>query len=108
LNFSVDVLENKALLFREYMHRLTWEPNPENRDIVSYTLYQVYGENYEFLVEVPSPTHEYTLRNIELDKTYTYELWAVDDKGRTGTEPATLTVSGMASTKKNNLRDRIQ
>ncbi|UCE43019.1 MAG: BACON domain-containing protein [Candidatus Aminicenantes bacterium] len=108
LNFSAEVLENKALLYREYMHRLTWEPNPENRDIVAYTLYLVDGENYEFLDEIPSSTLEYTRRNIDLDRTYAYELWAVDDKGRTGVEPATLTVSGMSIARKNNQKNRIR
>jgi len=108
LNFSVEVMENKALLYREYMHHLSWEPNPENRDIVSYTLYLVDGENYEFLDEVPSSTLEYTRRNIKLDKTYMYELWAVDDKGRTGVEPATFTASGMTGTKKINQKNNIR
>jgi len=101
-------MENKALLYREYMHRLSWEPNPENRDIVSYTLYLVDGENYEFLDEVPSSTLEYTRRNIKLDKTYIYELWAVDDKGRTGVEPATFTASGMTGTKRTNQKNNIR
>jgi hypothetical protein len=90
------------------MHHLSWEPNPENRDIVSYTLYLVDGENYEFLDEVPSSALEYTRRNIKLDKTYIYELWAVDDKGRTGVEPATFTASGMTGTKKNNQKNNIR
>jgi hypothetical protein len=108
LNFSAEVVENKAFLYREYMHHLTWDPNPENRDIVSYTLYQVDGENYEFLIEVPSSSLEYTRRNIDASKTYAYELWAVDDKGRTGVEPATFTVNSAMNATKRNLKNHTR
>lgn len=98
LNFTAEVMENKALFYTEYMHRLTWEPNPQNRDIEYYRIYYREGENYVFLDELPSSTLEYTRRNIKANKTFTYELWAVDDKGRTGDEPATLTIGVTTST----------
>jgi len=37
-------------------------------------------------------------------KSYTYELWAVDNKGRTGNDPATVTLGGSSQNlkKENN------
>jgi hypothetical protein len=97
LNFSGLVMENKALFYREYMHKLTWEPNPQNRDITSYRIYEIDGVNTIFLTELPASTLQYTRRHIDKTKEYTYELWAVDEKGRTGDEPATLTLNAATS-----------
>jgi hypothetical protein len=109
LNFAAEVMENKALFYIEYMHHLTWEPNPQNRDIEHYRIYYREGENYVFLEEMPSSTLEFTRRSIKADKTYTYELWAVDDKGRTGDEPATLTVGATSpATEKDSIKKSIR
>jgi hypothetical protein len=94
LNFTGQVVENKALFYREYIHKLTWESNPQNRNIVSYRIYEVDDMNNIFLEEFSVTTFEYTRRHTSKGKTYNYELWAVDDKGRTGTEPARLTITG--------------
>ena len=94
MNFTGEVLENKALFYREYMHSFTWEKNPQNRNIEKYILYEIEGVNTILLEEFSSSTFEYTRRHIQKNKTYTYELWAVDDKGRTGNEPAKLTIGG--------------
>ena len=93
-NFVGEVLENKALFYREYMHKLTWEANPLNRDIEKYRIYEIDGVNTIFLEELPATTFEYTRRHTLKGKTYTYELWAVDQKGRTGKDPATVTIGG--------------
>jgi hypothetical protein len=87
-DFVGEVLENKALFYREYMHKLTWEANSLNRDIEKYRLYEVDGVNQYFLAEFSAGTFEYTRRHIVQGKSYTYELWAVDNKGRTGNDPA--------------------
>jgi hypothetical protein len=99
LNFKGEVLENMALFYREYMHHLTWETNPQNRNISQYRLYEIEGVNYILIAEIPSSTTEYTRRHIKKGKAYNYELWAVDDKGRTGNQPAQLNIS--SSTLKN-------
>lgn len=104
LNFSGQVLENKALFYRETMHKLTWKSNPLNRDIETYRIYEVNGVNYILLAELSCTTFEYTRRNIVKGKNYTYELWAVDDKGRTGNDPATLTL-GTNVTPERNIED---
>jgi hypothetical protein len=96
-NFVGEVLENKALFYREQIHKLTWEANPLNRDIEKYRLYENDGVNNIFLEEFPAGTFEYTRRHTVKGKTYTYELWAVDTKGRAGKDPATVTVGGASS-----------
>jgi hypothetical protein len=106
VNFSGQVLENKALFYREYIHKLTWESNSQNRNVVSYRIYEVDDMNNIFLEEFPATTFEYTRRHTLLGKTYNYELWAVDDKGRTGNEPAKVTITGSAVNQKNELKDK--
>jgi hypothetical protein len=103
-NFAGEVLVNKSLFYREYIHKLTWDSNPQNRNIEKYLIYEVDGVNTIFLEELPSTVFEYTRRHTDRAKTYTYELWAVDNKGRTGNDPATLTL-GAASTVKKEEKD---
>jgi hypothetical protein len=96
-NFTGQVLENKALFYREHIHELTWEANSLNRDIEKYVIYEIDGVNAYFLAEIPATTFEYTRRHTTKGKTYTYELWAVDEKGRTGNDPATVTLGGTSA-----------
>jgi hypothetical protein len=107
LNFAGQVMENKALFYRETMHKLTWESNPLNRDIEKYRIYEVDGVNYILLTELSGTTFEYTRRNIVKGKNYTYELWAVDNKGRTGTDPAILTLGTTVTSEKITGESRI-
>jgi hypothetical protein len=95
-NFVGEVLENKALFYREHMHKLTWEANSLNRDIEKYRLYEVDGVNNYFLAELSASTFEYTRRHTVKGKSYTYELWAVDNKGRTGNDPAVVNIGGIS------------
>ncbi|MFQ6037004.1 MAG: hypothetical protein ACE5LV_00140 [Candidatus Aminicenantales bacterium] len=102
LNFKGEVIENMALFYREYLHKLSWEANPQNRDITHYRLYEIDGVNTILLEEFDASTFEYTRRHINPNKVYNYELWAVDKKGRTGTEPATLTLGSAGGAKTNS------
>ena len=110
-NFAGQLQENKALFYREYIHKLTWEANSLNRDIEKYRLYEIDGVNTIFLVELPATTFEYTRRHTLKGKTYTYELWAVDDKGRTGNDPAIVTMGGSSANmlkEKNDISSSIK
>ena len=110
-NFVGEVLENKALFYREYMHKLTWESNPLNRDIEKYRLYEIDGVNNILLEELSASTFEYTRRHVIPGKTYSYELWPVDNKGRTGNEPAKVNLSGssvLENTEKDNKTSSIK
>ena len=63
------------------------------RNIEKYRLYEVSGVNRYFIEEFSSSTFEYQRRHVDKDRTYTYELNAVDNKGRTG-DAATLNING--------------
>lgn len=93
LNFTGETKENKALFYREYIQYLSWQTNPDNRNIEKYKLYEVSGGNRYIIEEFSSSTFEYQRRHVDKDKTYTYELYAVDDKGRSG-DAATLNING--------------
>jgi len=89
LNFVGVVNQNKTLLNREYIHKLTWSANPDNKYIEKYMLYEISGVNKILLQEYEaSATLEYVRRHIDKTKTYTYEVTAVDKKDREGTVPA--------------------
>jgi hypothetical protein len=105
-DFKGEVLENKSLFYREYMHKLTWGANSLNRDIEKYRIYEIDGVNNIFLEELPATTFEYTRRHTLPGKTYSYELWAVDNKGRTGKDPATVTMGGSSSNQENGNSDK--
>ena len=105
-DFKGEVLENKSLFYREYIHKLTWGANSLNRDIEKYRIYEIDGVNNIFLEELPATTFEYTRRHTLKGKTYTYELWAVDNKGRTGNDPATVTMDGSLSNQVNVNSDK--
>ncbi len=90
-NFVGQVLENRALFYREYLHQLTWEANVENQNIVKYKLYEIDGRNRLLVEEFDANTFAYLRRFVSPDKTYTYELVAVDDKDFVG-EAATLII----------------
>jgi hypothetical protein len=105
-NFVGEVLENKALFYREHMHKLTWEANSLNRDIEKYRLYEVDGVNNYFLAEMSASTFEYTRRHTIQGKSYTYELWAVDEKGRTGNDPAVVNIGGISQSQEKDLNEK--
>jgi hypothetical protein len=90
-NFTGQVLENKALFYRECIHHLTWQANPENENIVKYKLYEIDGINRLLVDEINAGTLEYYRRFAIPNKSYTYELVAVDDKDIVG-EAASLTI----------------
>ncbi|MBE0460742.1 MAG: BACON domain-containing protein [Candidatus Aminicenantes bacterium] len=101
VNFSGVLKENRALFYREYVHHLTWEANTKNRNITKYRLYEVSGVNRILVQEVSSSTFEFLRRHVKKGKSYTYELFAVDDKDRTG-EAATLIMQQQTDINKTN------
>lgn len=96
LSFAGTTLTNKTLFFREYIHRLTWQANTNNRNIEKYRIYEIDGVNRIFLTELAASTLEYSRRHISKNKAYSYELVAVDNMNRVG-EAATLSMSAPTS-----------
>ena len=95
LNFQGEVLANRALFYREIIHKLTWQANPDNRDIVAYRIYENDGVNMILLSEVSATTFEYVRRGL-LDGSLTrnYVLVAVDKRDRESPR-ATVSLSGI-------------
>lgn len=91
-SFTGTIVTNKTLFYREYIHRLTWQANTNNRNIEKYKIYEIDGVNRIFLIELAASTLEYSRRHISKNKAYSYELVAVDNMNRVG-EAATLSMS---------------
>ena len=93
LNFSGKKVENRSLLQTEYINVLTWQNNPENKNIVKYRIYQIEGESQTLLEEFDAQTfdktYEYWHRRVEKDKVYSYVLVAVNVDGREGDQAVT-------------------
>jgi len=84
LNFQGEKVENRSLLFREYVNSLTWQVNPNNVDIVKYRIYKVEGATRTLLAEVSADTLKYWDIGVEKDKLYEYALCAVNNENREG------------------------
>ena len=86
LNFDGIKRKVRSLFQYEYVNKLIWESNPnnKNKNIVKYRIFQVEGENQTLLEEVDANIHEYLHRKVEKDKKYRYALAAVDYKDREG------------------------
>ena len=91
LDFSGVKLINRSLTKAEYVIRLTWKPNPKNKDIVKYMLYRIEGGQNILLAEVEANINEFMHRNVAANKTYVYGLVAVNNK-YLSSEPAICTV----------------
>jgi hypothetical protein len=88
LDFTVEKKENRSGFFRELIHLLKWEPNPQNRDIVKYQVTCEYEDNGEQITRVfdvtGGDTTEYANRMVVDNTEYTYSIRAVDDRDRMG------------------------
>jgi hypothetical protein len=86
LNFSVNRLANDFVFFKEYINRLTWASNPDNRtQITHYLLYKkLRGQSddcLEFLAQVSPGIFYYEHRGLKTNEFYTYRIIAVDRNG---------------------------
>ena len=82
---------NRSLSQAEYINILTWNPNPDNENIVRYRIYENDGNIKRLLAEVGAATLTFRQRNVWRDRAYTYSVAAVDNEGREG-DPASVTV----------------
>ena len=91
LNVAVERLVNKALFFKDYINKITWEENPQNIGLVNVIKYKIYrkakGESdvqFTLITEVDSSTFEYWDRkfsNKQEADSYVYAVTAIDDQG---------------------------
>jgi endonuclease/exonuclease/phosphatase family metal-dependent hydrolase len=82
---------NRSLSQAEYINVITWNPNPNNMNIVGYRIRQTEG-NFDLLIaEVNSTTYRLQHRKVEKNKTYTYSVVALNSENREG-NPAYVTI----------------
>jgi len=86
-NFTLQRLENNYIFFIEYINRLNWEANPDNRiEIKAYRLYRmrkgVSDESYELVDEFDASIFAYDHRGLKKDELYSYRITSVDEYGR--------------------------
>ncbi len=80
LNFSGQKVTNRSLSQQEYIHVLSWQANPENKNITKYRIYQVKVDGQTLLAELKTNIFRYWHRNIQKDRPYTYALVAVSQE----------------------------
>ncbi len=80
LNFSGQTVTNRSLSQQEYIHLLTWQANPKNKNINKYRIYQVETDGRILLAELKANIFRYWHRNIQIDRPYTYALVAVSQE----------------------------
>jgi hypothetical protein len=91
LNFNGQKVLNRSLSQAEYINILSWQPNPNNVNIVKYRIYVVEGEIKKLLIELNASTFEYWHRRVGKDRQYTYAICAVNNEDKEGdTTPITV------------------
>jgi hypothetical protein len=91
LDFTGVKLINRSLTKAEYVIKLTWKPNPKNKNIIKYRLYRMEGGQNILLAELEANINEFVHRHVAANKTYVYGLVAVNNRNSTS-EPAVCTV----------------
>jgi len=86
-NFAIQRLVNDLIFFKEYVNRLTWEENPQNKTtIVSYRLYRkAKGDpdiNYQLLEEISPNIFVFDDRGLKEEELYSYRITSADEYGR--------------------------
>ncbi|MFC2142552.1 Ig-like domain-containing protein [Acidobacteriota bacterium] len=82
LNFSGQKTLNRSLSQAEYFNVLSWQANPNNRDVAKYRIFRVEGNDQSLLAEFNGDVLEYRHRGVTSDGEYTYALVAVDHQNR--------------------------
>jgi len=91
LNVQGIKLVNRSLAQAEYIIKLTWEANPNNKFVSKYRIYRLEGSNRLFEAEVSATTFEYLHRRAAKDKTYTFAVVTVNGSNEES-EPAIVVV----------------
>ena len=84
LQFEGERVENRSLSQRESIIVLNWQAHPNNSDINLYRLYEISGLSWFKLAEVEASVFTYIHRHVELNKSYSYALVAVNNSGSEG------------------------
>lgn len=87
-------LVNDLIFFKEYVNRLSWEPNPDNlARILRYKIYRKLTSDpdvtYDLLAEVDASSTGHDDRGLRKGLGYSYRVTSVDESGRES-PPATV------------------
>jgi len=91
---ELERLVNDLIFFKEYINRLSWEPNPENLSrILRYKIYRkvTFGSDstFDLLAEADVSSTGYDDRGLRSGTAFTYRITSVDESGRES-RPATV------------------
>jgi glycoprotein endo-alpha-1,2-mannosidase len=91
LNAEGELTVNRSLSQSEAIARLSWDDNPNNRDIAQYWIYLVENGARTLLGATDASRHTFELRKLRPGRPYTFEIAAVTYSAREG-EAASLTL----------------
>jgi hypothetical protein len=85
-NFRLERIENDFIFFKEYINRLSWQLNPENRTTITrYKLYRKEGSAlspyYLFIKDLDPTVFSYEERGLKSGDLYSYKITAVNVHG---------------------------
>jgi hypothetical protein len=91
---ELERLVNDLIFFKEYINRLSWEPNPDNLSrILRYKIYRKVtydpDSTIDLLAEVDGSSTGYDDRGLKSGTGFTYRITSVDEFGRES-RPATV------------------
>ncbi|MFC2157743.1 SBBP repeat-containing protein [Acidobacteriota bacterium] len=75
---------NRSLTQSEYINIIKWQANSNNINIQSYRIYDTSSGGRTLLNTVAAGTFQFLHRNVDGNKSYSYELVAVNNEGREG------------------------
>lgn len=85
-NVQLQRLENNMVFYKEYVNRLSWQPNEQN--VIKVLKYRIYykpkesaDDNYRVLAEVYYSTLQYDHRGLKKEDLYTYRITSVNIYG---------------------------
>ncbi len=94
LNVMLQRLENNFIFFKEYINRLTWQANSQNKtSVVAYRIYRkakgAADKTFELLAEISPSVFTYDDRGLKKTDLFSYWLITVDEYERES-EPAVV------------------
>ncbi len=74
---SAEQVKNRSLLQMEYINVLKWKANSLNYEVDNYRIYEIKGDSWDLIADIPPDTFKYQHRNVKENKKYLYGLVAI-------------------------------